>query len=404
MAKAALTAFEKYAKGSQLQDMELPNTNAIRIDSLLDFADFSDGEWHQIRLWPGTFASATLWMDIKKKDGSFTQIPRTCLNFDIEKASFDTSKRCPYYEARDQLSCRGEQGAQLNVHYFCNILVRDLQNDEPRKTKITSDEQESGFKNKNSKSWTPIRVARFPKTVIEKLLKLRELNRVNGEIQELSDPENGRDIFVLFNRNSKNPANMWDTQLSPDGSSKLTKKEKDYLFYDIKTALETIQQQQTVAEAEKWMERHLEMMSESGAQKKKKDKAKTGKSKSDAETNVSVNELLGKSKKKKKDSKESNSPKAPKKDKKDKKLDPENVVDVKPKKKKKKDQSVDEKPDKKADKNDKSSKNDSDDKAKKKKSKNTGDDTVKNGKNKKNKDTGNGKNKKSKKPKYDFKF
>ena len=401
----AQTAFEKYASGSKMTDVELPNTNMVRIDSLLDFADFSDGEWHKVRLWPGVHALATMWLDVQKKDGNTVQIPRTILNFDIEKASFDTSKRCPYYENRDYVTCRGEPGGQLNIHYYVNVLDRELQNNEPRKTKITSDEQKSGFKAKESKSWTPIRVARFPKTVIEKLLKLQELNRIKGDPQELSDPNTGRDVYVLFNRDARNPANMWDAQLDPDGPSKLSKKEKSYLMYDIGGALETMQQQQTVDDAEKWMTRHLEALSgqKKGAGKgKKKDKAKTDKSKSDAETNVSVNELLGKSKKKKKDSKESNSPKAPKKDKKDKKLDPENVVDVKPKKKKKKDQSVDEKPDKKADKNDKSSKNDSDDKAKKKKSKNTGDDTVKNGKNKKNKDTGKGKN--GKKPKYDFKF
>ena len=86
MAKA-LTAFEKYAaKGPKLTDMELPNSNMVRIDSLLDFANFSQWqEWHQIRLWPGIYAQATLWMDIREKGREFhsdsTNMP---MNFDIE--------------------------------------------------------------------------------------------------------------------------------------------------------------------------------------------------------------------------------------------------------------------------------------------------------------------------------
>ena len=382
----AKTAFEKYAEGPKMKDMELPNTNTIRIDSLLDFADFSDGEWHRVRLWPGTYALATMWLDVQKRDGNTVQIPRTILNFDTEKASFDTSKRCPYYENRDYVTCRGEPGGQLNIHYYVNVLDRELQNNEPRKTKITPDEQESGFKTKESKSWTPIRVARFPKTVIEKLLKLQELNRVKGETQELSDPNTGRDIYVLFNRNSKNPANMWDVQIDPDGPSKLSKKEKTYLIYDIDSALKTMQKQQTVSDAEKWMTRHLDAKSGKGKGKTKKEKADKV-----SETKVSAKKLLNKANKdkKKKDSKESDpSWKIPTK-KKDK---DSKAASIKPKKK---DKVADPEKPKKPTKKPKATNGNK--VAKDKKAK----DNKSDGKEK----TGKGKNgKKSKKPKYDFKF
>ena len=284
------TAFEKYSQGSKLGDVELPNTQNIRIDSLVDFADFSDGEWHQVRLFPGVCAFATYWFDVLKRDGTTTQVPKPSLNFDIRKAVFDTSKGCPYGENRDRLTCRGEQGAQLQVHYYVNVLDRELQQNEPKKRKVTNEEEESGFKDKSSKSWTPIRVARFPRSLIEKLQKKQELNRVKGESYELSDPKFGRDVYILFNKGSKNPGNMWDVDLV-DEPSKLSKEEKTYLMYDIEKALDTIQSQESGSDAEKWLEKHFERMGAVEVADKKGKKAKKVK-KPDKEVQVAAADLL----------------------------------------------------------------------------------------------------------------
>ena len=270
------TAFEKYAAGSDLKDVELPGGNAPRVESMVDMADFSDGEWHQVRLWPGVFGLATMWLDVKKKDGSYTQIPRSLLNFDIQRASFDDKKECPYYNHRNDVTCRGEPGGQINVHYYCNVLDRAVQDAEPKKVKISKGEKASGFKEKGSKSWTPLRVARFPRTVIGKLMKLQELNRQKGKSYPLSDAIHGHDIYVYYNKDAA-PANMWDVQLDTRGSTKLTEEEQSYLMWDIEKVLSDIQGQESLAEAEKWMKRHLNPDVESTKSAKKGKKGKKGK-------------------------------------------------------------------------------------------------------------------------------
>ena len=254
------TAFEKYASsGPKLQDMELPQGKAIRLDSLVDFADFSDGEWHRVRLWPGLFANAQMWVDIRKQDGTFIQIPKQFRNFDITTAKF-TDAECPYYRNREAFSCRGDPGGQVTVHYYVNLLDRGLQEDRPKKAKPpTGEEAKTGFKVKGSKSWSPIRVARFPRTLVESIIKLTELNRISGETKQLSDPKYGRDLYVLFNKNASSPSNMWDVQVDPDGHSKLSKEEQGYLFYDIKSALEELQSQESLSEAKTWVKQHLKI-------------------------------------------------------------------------------------------------------------------------------------------------
>ena len=255
------TAFERYAEsGPKMADVELAGGKSIRLDSLVDFMDFSDGDWHKVRIWPGLCASAQLWIDIKKRDGTIIQIPKSFHNFDVATARFDPSKECPYFKHKEEFTNRGEPGGRVNVHYYCNVLDRALQENKPKKAKPpTKAEAKTGFKEKGSKSWSPVRVARFPKTVIEKILKLQALSIADGKQHEISDPDKGQDIYIMYDKNASSPANMWDVAADPEGSTKLSKAERAYLFYDIETAIQEIQSQETLGEAKTWVKQHLKI-------------------------------------------------------------------------------------------------------------------------------------------------
>ena len=114
-------------------------------------------------------------------------------------------------------------------------IVRDLQDDEPRKKgEMTASEKKTGFKEKGSKAWTPVRVVRLTPSLLRKLMELREINvhRIEGKKQafDIIDPVYGCDIYISCNK-SASPADMYS--LNKGEASKLSKEEKKYLIYDV---------------------------------------------------------------------------------------------------------------------------------------------------------------------------
>ena len=218
----------------------------------------SDGRDRQVRILPGMFAAAQYWIEISKKDGGKISIPKFSRNFDPITATFDSTKPCPYQENQEHFMHKGEPGAQCQIHYYVNVLSRDLQDDEPKTVRRTAREGKTGFKDKSSKSWTPVRVLRLPPTVIKRLQKLKLMNRSRKarDGAPLSDPKLGRDILISFDSKATSPSEMWFVQLY-EKQTALHEEEQEYLMYDIESAIEKLRNQETDEEAETWVQKQL---------------------------------------------------------------------------------------------------------------------------------------------------
>ena len=92
-------------------------------------------------------------LTIQAKDGK-KQFTKTCLAYNSETESRDSTKKCPY--------CTMGAQSTFKIKYFSNIIDRALQEDEPKKKTATPAEKKSGFKSSDSESWTPARVIGMP--------------------------------------------------------------------------------------------------------------------------------------------------------------------------------------------------------------------------------------------------
>ncbi|QJT70975.1 hypothetical protein GR7B_00177 [Vibrio phage vB_VcorM_GR7B] len=188
-----------------------------------------DGSWVTVRIIGDVHSTAIRWIDIITQKGQIS-IPKVALNYDADTDDFDSTIEDPYEEISNP--------QRLSTTHYVNVLVRDLEDTEPKKNKPTSGEKKSGFKDKNSKSWTPIRVLRVPKGLAGKLASLIALNKhktkKGTEAFELSDIEYGCDVHVSFD-DSKSPSEKYSVQKAEH--TPLSKAEQKLLVWDIATNL-----------------------------------------------------------------------------------------------------------------------------------------------------------------------
>lgn len=314
------SAFERLSqsgKGKGISETSVGGKQRLKIESLLDFADFSDGEYRTGRIYPVIFAMATHYYDIVGNDGKTFAVGKVCKRFDPETQEFDSTKKCWFCEFQnkmkhtDYFTGETKDQASISVRYFFNYLNRDKQENLPKKLRETDEELESGFKDKTSNSITPLEVVSAPAGLIEKFKKLQ---RVGKKETKLDDPEKGRDISILFDKNEKVASNKWDAQKADEPGEPLSKKEKGYLLWDIKSAIIKMQESTTLDEDKIEAEKAMAAAKDTkGKKSKDKSKEKGGKSKGEDEDEVKGKKSKDKSKDKGgKASKEEDEPKGKK--------------------------------------------------------------------------------------------
>ena len=124
-----------------------------RIDEQVDILKL-DKKWASLRFVGGrVMPVATHWMDIiGSKSKEKVSISKTCIGFNMESENHD-SDNCPYCKI----------GLNPTIAYYANAIDRNAQENEPRKKpKPTKEEAKTGFKDKESETWTPVRVIRIP--------------------------------------------------------------------------------------------------------------------------------------------------------------------------------------------------------------------------------------------------
>ena len=195
-----------------------------RLEDLFDMLPLKDGKWTQIRLMPyeGTSVGQH-WIDIiGSKSKKEVRIPKMCVSYDGKTEEHDPKVKCPYCSIDEK----------FNPFYLFNVLVRGMQEDAPRKNKLTSAEKKSGIKDVDSDSWTPIRVLRIPSSLMRKIMGLKDLNkdRKTKKTYSVASAEFGADINVMYNSKASG-TDKYQVQLSDKVA--LTEEELAFLRYEL---------------------------------------------------------------------------------------------------------------------------------------------------------------------------
>lgn len=213
-----------------------PNANSrgdkLKPEEIWDIFKFTDHSGYvSVRFLPTDILPVkTHWIKILAgKDKKEIKIPKICISFDPdnEAVALDGTD-CPYCNLS-----HGQDGAcQTSTAYYANVIVRDLQEDMPRKLPPhTKSEKETGYKDIKSRSWTPVRVVRLPAGLAGKIQEMRERNKdKKGNMYPVSHEEYGIDIAIKFD-DSKSGTDKY--QIDKEERSPLDDEELEYLTYDL---------------------------------------------------------------------------------------------------------------------------------------------------------------------------
>lgn len=195
-----------------------------RITDFIDMVDFPDAKLRTFRPVGDIVIQRTHWINILSKEGKKVRLPITCIAYDLENNPRE-GVRCAFCEVNHA----------SRPTYYWNVIDSKLVTTQPRRLPpLSRKEQRTGFKEKGSDSWTPIRVWAFPTTAAETVQQLTQSNKnKRDEMKELSDPVFGRAIDVSKNTNAASPANYWNVQRADQQWRRLDEGELQYLKYDL---------------------------------------------------------------------------------------------------------------------------------------------------------------------------
>lgn len=245
----------------------------------IDFIKMPDNEFVQMRLVGPTFSYAVHWIEVfSEKSGAKVRFAKNCLGYSHETEDFDDTK-CPYCKA----------GLKTSIDYISNAIIRDLQDEYTHSTKKWEEtEKETGFKDKASKSKTPVRVVRFTATTAEKLKKRSLSNKAKdkkGNVKNypLSDSKYGKDINYLYNSKGTGSGKY---EIEVQELTPLNDEEKDYLLWDIENCVRIENMKDAEAEVKSLKKRNPELFGENENSDEDNEMAKVKNQVSDSDSDL----------------------------------------------------------------------------------------------------------------------
>ena len=204
--------------------------NNTRLEDLVDLYKIPN-EWGQVRFLPEITSYYVFWITTKDKEGNKAKpFPKVCLDYNPKTEEFD-KEVCPY---------RKNQVGRGQKVYLANAVIRELQENEPRRIPKHTKKERRPEKNpeghkvfrkeKDSSSWTPVRVVRLPSSLVKSLQNLRALNKSKGKTYDITDPRYGADVYLSHDPKVEG-TQQYKVQLADQ--TKLTKEEFTYLRYPI---------------------------------------------------------------------------------------------------------------------------------------------------------------------------
>lgn len=217
-----------------------------QMGDLANVYKFPDKKWVTLRLLPGMEPEAGYWVSTKKKEGKNTKFYTPCPSFDPATQERDSTKPDPWRDLQlaEQAAIRAgdltkdEAKVQYAQHYWMVCISRLDQKKRPsRVPRPTQEERKTGFKDKDSDSWTPKYVVKVGRSLAGKLKDLKGLNTVEssktGAVRayQVNDARFGRDVRIYFDKD-KAPADQYQVQLG-DKRTPLTEEELADLTWDM---------------------------------------------------------------------------------------------------------------------------------------------------------------------------
>ena len=208
--------------------------DSLREDELWELYKLSDeakGNWVRIRILPTPMLPIKKhWVHIITKKGQATKVPKMCVSFNPDDQSSPLDGRvCPFCKL-DHTKDTGV--AENSLYYYVNAIIRDEQDNQPRKVKEpTKAERKSGYKDINSKSWTPVRVVQLTGGLARKIKEMKQGNKDKKKNPvSVADAKYGCDIEIKYNPKASGEAKY---SIQKGERTPLTEEELAYLVWDL---------------------------------------------------------------------------------------------------------------------------------------------------------------------------
>jgi hypothetical protein len=254
-------------QGTDLDEVKTSRggSNKVRIDEKIEVHKFKPNVYETHRIFGPTFTYAQYWVVGKKKDGSATKFPVDSPSWDPVKQEFDRSKYDPWYEHHlwevENDVDEKKRLIQVGVSYWTLSISRKKQKDEPaRRPKPTKEELKTGFKEKDSDSYTPVVALRLPQTPVKKIQGFKSMNVVESKsggtkAYPVSHERYGHDVRIKFDDAKETAAgNRYDVQYV-EKKSPLTEEELAELKWDLSNLANEATDAQVRSDFEGWAKR-----------------------------------------------------------------------------------------------------------------------------------------------------
>lgn len=262
-------------KTSQTQGKDL----CVREDTLVDIYRYPSGKAVVLRLFGPVMSVGKYWVSTKKRDGKKGQFAIGCSSWDPMQGTRDPNKDDPWrdYEQKeyDEGIPRDEHKVRFSVEYFCNAIIRSIQERPPRDMpEPTAEEAKTHFKDKDSDSWTPVRVVRLPLSVLDKVQKYKAMNVVRSKKTgrtatfDLTHEKFGCDITIMYD--DKAAGAMMYT-VNKDARTPLTEEEMNYLVWDLDRLYTEYDSNDMQQSFDSWYKRNFEQTAKKTAAREEDD-------------------------------------------------------------------------------------------------------------------------------------
>jgi hypothetical protein len=219
--------------------------DSLRLDEVVDIIQWPKNKYFLFRILPIMPLQVRqvwikLWAGGKGKEKREVNIPRYAIDFDPNDP--ETPKKgvkCPYMALAEKFKGEKEKPVRAGDFWLFNVIDRDMQEEGPprKASKATKEEKATGFKDINSETWTPVRVARLTMTSINRLQELSEENKIKSKKTgktaqyDVSDAKFGFDTKLKFKPDAAGTDKY--TIDKADGPTPLTDEEQGYLTWNL---------------------------------------------------------------------------------------------------------------------------------------------------------------------------
>jgi len=253
--------------GTDLDDVKTSRGgNKEKVTDKIEIHSFKPNTYETHRIFGPTFPYCTYWVKTAKKDGKgFTRFPVDSPSFNPSTQEFDRSKYDPWYELHLKELEDGVKNddvmIQVQTKYYVLSISRAKQKNEPaRRPKNTAEEKKTGFKEKDSDSWTPVVALALPSTPVRKIQGFKGMNVVESKsgttkAYAVSHEKYGHDVRIKFD-DGKNvaPADRYDVQYV-EKRSPLSEEELAELKWDLSNLANEATEDEVRRDFEGWAKR-----------------------------------------------------------------------------------------------------------------------------------------------------